>query len=94
MLITMVERLNLLAFAFFTFVTLAVAIDKTKSPGLIARLTIAATHLDRQALLESDKDWLFDFNEQQPFYNFAPGGVVNMNAATFPAARGNGMTRQ
>lgn len=93
MLTTMVQR-DLLGFALFTFVTLAAAIDETKSPELTARLTTAATHLDRQALLQSDKDWLFDFNEQQPFYNFAPGGVINMNAATFPAARGNGMTRQ
>ena len=92
--ITMVQRPNLLGFALFTFATLVAAIDETKSPDLIARLTTAATHLDRQALLQSDKDWLFDFNEQQPFYNFAPGGVINMNAASFPAARGNGMTRQ
>ena len=94
MLITMVQRLSLLGLALFTSATLVTAIDNTKNPELIARLTTAATHLDRQALLQSDKDWLFDFSEQQPFYNFAPGGVVNMNAATFPAARGNGMTRQ
>ena len=94
MLITMVQRANLLGVALLTFVTLVAAIDKTKSPELIARLTTAATQLDRQALLGSDKDWLFDFSEQQPFYNFSPGGVINMNAATFPAARGNGMTRQ
>lgn len=77
-----------------TVITLVAAIDRTRSPELIAKLTTAASRLDRQALLHSNKDWLFDFNEQQPFYNFAPGGVTNMNAATFPAARGNGMTRQ
>lgn len=94
MLITMVQRLDLLGLALFTFANFVAAIDKTRSPELIAGLTMAATHLDRQALLQSDKDWLFDFNEQRPFYNFAPGGVTNMNAATFPAARGHGMTRQ
>lgn len=90
----MIQRLDLLGLALFTFATLVAAIDKTKSPELIARLATAATHLDRQALLQSDKDWLFGFNEQRPSYNFAPGGVTNMNAATFPAARGHGMTRQ
>jgi hypothetical protein len=59
----MVQRLGLLGFALAIFVTLATAIDKTKNPELIARLTTAASHLDRQALLQSDKDWLFDFSE-------------------------------
>jgi len=70
----------------------AVAVDKTRDPSLDANLVTAATQLDRLALLPSDDDWLFDFTIQQPFYNFAPGGVTNMNAATFPAAKGNGMT--
>ena len=70
----------------------AVAVDKTRDPGKIAQLNSAASQLDRQALLPTDDDWLFDFNIQQPYYTFAPGGVTNMNAATFPAAKGNGMT--
>lgn len=70
----------------------AVAVDKTRDPDKIAKLATAASQLDRQALLPTDSDWFFDFNIQQPNYNFAPGGVVNMNAATFPAAKGNGMT--
>ena len=70
------------------------AVDKTRDPAMIAHLATAATQLDRLNLLSSDKDWLFDFTIQQPNYNFAPGGVVNMNAATFPAAKGNGMTRE
>ncbi|OQO01828.1 hypothetical protein B0A48_12301 [Cryoendolithus antarcticus] len=74
------------------FAQSAVAVDKTRDPDKIAKLSTAASQLDRQALLPSDSDWLFDFNTQQPFYNFAPGGVVNMNAATFPAAKGNGLT--
>jgi len=72
----------------------AVAVDKTRDPSLDANLVTAATQLDRLSLLSSDDDWLFDFTAQQPFYNFAPGGVTNMNAATFPAAKGNGMTRE
>lgn len=70
----------------------AIAVDKTRDASLDANLVTAATQLDRLSLLPGDDDWLFDFTIQQPFYNFAPGGVTNMNAATFPAAKGNGMT--
>lgn len=70
----------------------ALAVDETRDPELNAKLFTANTQLDRKVLLPSNSDWLFDFNEQQPYYTFAPGGVVNMNAATFPAAKGNGMT--
>jgi hypothetical protein len=91
---TMTQQPSLLGLAAATFVALAAAVNRTRIPELIARLTTAASQLDRQALLKSDKDWLFDFSKQQPFYNFAPSGVTNMNAATFPAARGNGITRQ
>ena len=68
------------------------AVDVTRDPSLDASLVTAATQLDRLALLSSNNDWLFDFTIQEPYYNFAPGGVTNMNAATFPAATGNGMT--
>ena len=69
------------------------AVDQTRDPGLIAKLNMAATQLDRLTLLGNDeKDWTFTFTDQKPFYNFSPGGVINMNAATFPAARGNGLT--
>ncbi|KAM3414110.1 Spherulin-1B [Cercospora zeina] len=70
----------------------ASAIDVTKDPEAVAKLTMAATQLDRLALLPNSADWTFDFTAQQFFYNWAPGGVTNMNAATFPATRGNGMT--
>ena len=69
------------------------AVDVTRDPSLDANLATSATQLDRLALLPEDNDWLFDFTVQKPYYNFAPGGVTNMNAATFPAAKGNGMTR-
>jgi hypothetical protein len=67
------------------------AVDKTVNPALDASLKTAATQLDRLALLSSDSDWLFDFTAQ-PSYTYSPGSVVNANAATFPAAVGNGMT--
>jgi len=68
------------------------AVDVTSNPDLISKLITANSQLDRLALLPDDaKDWHFDFTVQKN-YNFAPGGVVNMNAATFPAAKGNGMT--
>jgi hypothetical protein len=69
-----------------------VAVDKTRYPEKIAALDTAATQLDRLALLPNDEDWVFDFTKQDPWYNFSPGGVTNMNAATFPAARKNGLT--
>lgn len=70
------------------------AVDVTSNPDLISKLITANSQLDRLALLPNDtKDWHFDFTVQEN-YNFAPGGVVNMNAATFPAAKGNSMTRE
>lgn len=71
----------------------AAAVDKTENPDLIAKLITSNSQLDRQALLPDDKDWHFDFTTSKN-YNFAPGGVVNMNSATFPAAKGNGLTRE
>jgi hypothetical protein len=68
------------------------AVDVTSNPDLISKLITANSQLDRLALLPDDaKDWHFDFTSQKN-YNFAPGGVVNINAATFPAAKGNRMT--
>ncbi|SMR56224.1 unnamed protein product [Zymoseptoria tritici ST99CH_3D1] len=70
----------------------AVAVDETRQPEKIAQLDTAATQLDRLKILPNNEDWVFDFTAQQPWYNWSPGGVTNMNAATFPAARGNGLT--
>lgn len=72
----------------------AVAVDETRQPEKIAQLDTAATQLDRLKILPNNEDWVFDFTAQQPWYNWSPGGVTNMNAATFPAARGNGLTRE
>jgi hypothetical protein len=74
--------------------TLTQAVDVTEQPDLIAKLISANSQLDRLALLPDDAThWHFDFTTKQN-YNFAPGGVTNMNAATFPAAKGNRMTRE
>ena len=83
----------ILATLLFLLLTRTVsAVDVTSNPDLIAKLITANSQLDRLALLpDHAKDWHFDFTAQKN-YDFAPGGVVNMNAATFPAAKGNGMT--
>lgn len=83
------------AFAFGLLLILGkhvAAIDATRDPALNAELSSAATQLDRLALIPNDDDWKFDFTAQAPFYNWAPGGVTNMNSATFPAAAQNGLT--
>jgi len=38
------------------------AVDVTRDPDLVAKLKVAATQLDRLALLPNDEDWTFDFN--------------------------------
>lgn len=71
--------------------SVAIAIDIDNNPDLVAKLRMANTNLDRMNLLPKDSDWFFDFNIQEK-YTFSPGGVVNANAATFPATVGQGMT--
>jgi len=67
------------------------AVDKTKDKDLNVKLSTAPTSLDRNANLPKNEDWIFDFTTS-PYYTFTPGGVVNANAATFPAATGYGLT--
>jgi hypothetical protein len=71
--------------------SVAIAIDVDADPSLVAKLRLANTNLDRMNLLPKDSDWLFDFTKQEK-YTFSPGGVVNANAATFPATVGQGLT--
>ena len=71
--------------------SVALAIDVDANPSLVAKLRLANTNLDRMNLLPKDSDWLFDFTKQEK-YTFSPGGVVNANAATFPATVGQGLT--
>jgi oxalate decarboxylase/phosphoglucose isomerase-like protein (cupin superfamily) len=70
--------------------TVVQAVDKTVNADLDQKLKLATTNVDRQALLKPS-DWTFDFTKQA-FYTWSPGGVVNANAATFPAAAGLDMT--
>ena len=78
---------------FATLTGSVAAVDETLDAGLIARLITANSHLDQQAILEDDKDYHYDFTQNKN-YNFAPGGVANMNAATLPAAKIGGMTSE
>jgi hypothetical protein len=82
------------AFAVLAFAMLSMAVDITVDPSLDAKLKIAATNLDKLDILASkdgNNSWLYDFTKST-YYTFAPGGVINANAATFPAAVGTGMT--
>jgi hypothetical protein len=77
--------------AFAVVASVALAVDTDVNPDLVAKLRMANTNLDRMNLLPQDSDWFFDFTKQDK-YTFSPGGVVNANAATFPATVGQGMT--
>ena len=71
------------------------AVDRAVDPELNTRLRLSPTDLDRSELLlsldDSGKNWLFDFHAHE-FFTSSPGGVINANAATFPAMTGHGMT--
>ncbi len=69
----------------------AVGVDPTRDPATVAKLKLAATNLDRMNILSSDADWQYDFSTNQ-FFTYAPGGVANADAATFPATVGQGLT--
>ncbi|KAH7375429.1 spherulin-1A [Plectosphaerella cucumerina] len=71
--------------------SLACAVDQTRDAELVRALRTSATGLDRAKLLPNDDDWRFDYRTHE-YHTYAPGGVVNANAATFPATVGNGMT--
>ena len=82
---------SLISLATLAIVATVYAVDKDVDPSLVAKLRMANTNLDRMKLLPNNDDWLFDFTKQDK-YTFTPGGVVNANAATFPATVGQGMT--
>lgn len=90
-------KLAIMMFCGITFIVAAVlggvalGIDNDVNPDLVSKLRMANTNLDRMKLLPNDDDWFFDFTKQDK-YTFAPGGVINANAATFPATVGQGMT--
>ena len=68
------------------------AVDQTVNPQLDDEIILSPTNYDKiTKLLPNNTDWIYDFTTNK-FYNFAPGGVSNANAATFPAMTGLGMT--
>ena len=67
----------------------AYAVDSPVNPSLNAQIKAAPNKLAELDLV-SDQ-YVFDFTKQK-YYSYAPGGVVNANAATFPAATGHGLT--
>lgn len=82
---------GILLLVVLAIVALVKAVDKDVNPDLVAKLRMANTNLDRMALLPNDDDWVYDFTTSDK-YTYEPGGVINANAATFPATVGQGMT--
>ncbi|KAL0933599.1 uncharacterized protein CTRU02_210398 [Colletotrichum truncatum] len=80
---------------FYLFLCLSVtttgATDEALYPDLVRSLKTSPTELDKLNILPEDKDWIFDYFTHE-YHTNNPGGVVNANAATFPATIGNGMT--
>ncbi|KAB5532670.1 RmlC-like cupin domain-containing protein [Coniochaeta sp. 2T2.1] len=65
------------------------AVDKPKDADLNAKLKTSANELAKLDLIKDDL--VYDF-KSHPYFTYASGGVVNANAATFPAATGHGLT--
>ncbi|KAF6834603.1 spherulin-1A [Colletotrichum plurivorum] len=86
---TLPRGLCLLALCFLVATTDAT--DNTLYPDLVRSLKTSPTELEKLNILSQDKDWIFDYFAHQ-YHTNTPGGVVNANAATFPATVGNGIT--
>ncbi|KAF4815793.1 Spherulin-1A [Colletotrichum tropicale] len=69
----------------------AIATDEVLYPDVVKSLKSSPTELDKLKILPDDKDWTFNYFSHA-FHTNSPGGVVNANAASFPATVGNGMT--
>lgn len=67
------------------------ATDDILHPDLVRSLRTSPTELDKLNILPDDEDWTFNYFTHE-FHTNNPGGVVNANAATFPATVVNGMT--
>jgi oxalate decarboxylase/phosphoglucose isomerase-like protein (cupin superfamily) len=65
------------------------AVDIPINATLNAALKTAPTELSKLALINDSLE--FDFTKSEK-YTYSPGGVVNANAATFPASTGQGLT--
>ncbi len=64
---------------------------ETVNPILNARLKVAATNVDRQALLAHDSDWWYDFDYHPDYYSNV-GSVITANAGSFPALTNLGIS--
>lgn len=64
---------------------------KSLNPNLNAMLKMAATNVDRHALLPKDSDWYYDFFNSTNYDN-PIGAVITADAATFPAVTGLGIS--
>jgi len=74
------------------YVGLVVAVDVTVNPQEDDAIKLAATNYDKiTKILPNNGDWTYDFTTNK-YFSWAPGGVSNANAATFPAMTGLGMT--
>ncbi|GKT50147.1 sphingoid long-chain base transporter RSB1 [Colletotrichum spaethianum] len=67
------------------------ATDDTQYPDLVRSLRTSPAELGKLGILPDDKNWTFNYFAHR-FHTHTPGGVVNADAATFPATVGNGMT--
>lgn len=65
------------------------AVDTPVNATLNKEIKTAPTELSKLDLVRDD--YAFDFTQSEK-YSYSPGGVVNANAATFPASTGHGMT--
>jgi hypothetical protein len=65
--------------------------SRTINPALNAQLKSSATNFDRQALLQQNSDWTYDFS-QHPDFNSETGAVIVADAASFTALTGQGMS--
>jgi hypothetical protein len=69
--------------------TVVMAVDQPVNAKLNADITVAATELQKLALVKDQFEYDFSKN---PYFTYSPGGVANANKATFPAATGLGLT--
>ncbi|KAI1325980.1 spherulin-1A [Xylariaceae sp. FL0255] len=71
--------------------TLAIAQNSDSLQSIDISLEEAPTQLDKDAILNTNSSWVFDFTAQDT-YGFNPGGITLAEAKTFPATVGNGLT--
>jgi oxalate decarboxylase/phosphoglucose isomerase-like protein (cupin superfamily) len=76
-------------FALSLLATSVMATDVARDPELVADIKTAPSALDALKLVQDN--FTFDFTTHE-YYSYEPGGVVNANAATWPAVTNQGLT--